>query len=98
MRQDQICERRRADVRIQVEVDGVLALDSTIPPAGLWGDGNSIAIERLSVPDGDHTITARLADGLDPDAWGWESTQVLTFRTRERRILEFGRNDGFVWH
>ncbi len=98
MQQDEICERRRADVHIQVDVDGEQVLDATYEPAGLWGDGNSIAIERLGISEGKHKVTARLADGLDPQAWGWESEQTLEFKPRERHILQFGRNDGFTWH
>lgn len=98
MQQDEICERRRADVRIQVDVDGERVLDATYEPAGLWGDGNSIAIERLPVGEGPHRVSARLADGLDPEAWGWEAEQTLEFKPRQRHILQFGRNDGFTWH
>ena len=98
MRRAEVCERRRADVRIQVDVDGERVLDATYEPAGLWGDGNSIAIERLVLTEGEHEGSARLADGLDPEDWGWESTQTLVFDARERHILQFGRNDGFTWH
>lgn len=98
MRQDEVCERRRADVRVQLEVDGAVVLDAVYEPAGIWGDGNSIAIERVLMTPGEHRLTARLADGLDQDDWGWESTTTLTFVPHERHILEFGRNDGFVWH
>jgi ferredoxin len=98
MRRDQECERRRADVHIQVDVDGTQVLDATYPPAGLWGDGNSIALETLPVSEGSHRVSVRLADGLDADAWGWSAEETLDFRPRERRILTFGRNDGFVWH
>lgn len=98
MRTTEECERRRADVRVQVDVDGARVLDAAYPPAGLWGDGNSIAIERLPVSAGTHTVAVRLADGLDPEAWGWTETATLEFEPRRRRILTFGRNDGFVWH
>ncbi len=98
MRRDQICERRRADVRIQVEVDGAPVLDASYAPAGLWGDGNSIAIERVPVTEGSHRVTVRLDDGLDLAAWGWTGDQTLEFKPHQRRILSFGRNDGFLWH
>jgi len=98
MRRDEVCERRRADVRLSLTIDGEQLVDEAYPPAGLWGDGNSIALRTLLVTEGTHEVTVRLADGLDPDVWGWTRTETLEFRAHERRILQFGRNDGFVWH
>ncbi|MCP4872058.1 MAG: hydrogenase iron-sulfur subunit [Proteobacteria bacterium] len=98
MRRAEICERRRADVRLQVSVDGVLALDTQYEPKGIWGDGNSIALERLAMTPGPHEIAVRLADGLDTEAWGWSDTRTLEFVPRERHVVMFRREDGFGWH
>ena len=97
MRRERICERRRADVRLRVHVDGELVLDRAYPPKGIWGDGNSIALETLAVAPGPHEVRVQLGDRLDASAWDWTEHRTLEFRPRERRVVLFGRNDGFDW-
>ncbi len=98
MRRAEICERRRADVRLQVRVAGELVVEAAYPPKGIWGDGNSIAVERVPVPPGEHRVELRLADGHDPEAWGWSDARTLRFVERERHVVMFRREDGFAWY
>jgi len=57
MRKPLQCDRSRSAVRVAVRIDGVEVLRRSIPPAGIWGDGSSVALERIPVDAGPHEIS-----------------------------------------
>jgi hypothetical protein len=67
MRAAEQCPRERADVRVELEVDGRVVLRREIRPAGLHGDGAAALYERLPLPAGRHRIVARLRDRTEGD-------------------------------
>lgn len=56
------CPRERADVRVEVEMDGKVIYRISERPSGLRHDLPSTVYRRLEVPAGRHTFRARLAD------------------------------------
>ena len=56
------CPRERADLRVELELDGVTVLSRDVKPAGFQRDGNAVVYQRLAVPAGTHRIVARLRD------------------------------------
>ncbi len=97
MRRDEVCERRRAAVRLRVVVDGEASVDTRYPPTGIWGDGNSIAIERIPVAPGEHAVGVTIGDTADPEEWSYADERVLGFDREARRVVTFDRLTGFVW-
>jgi ferredoxin len=97
MRRAFITERRRAPVRLRVTVDGVVALARVIPPGGLWGDGPSVAVERVALTPGSHRVEVAVGDGHDDARWEHVSERVVEARAGERRVVLFDRTDGFAW-
>jgi len=93
-----VCDRKRSAVRLRVTIDGKSALDSTFPPKGLWGDGASIAMERIPVELGEHEVRVAIGDTPDPDEWSYETTATIHFTDDARRVLSFDRLEGFSWH
>jgi coenzyme F420-reducing hydrogenase delta subunit len=98
MRQDRICDRARAPVRLRVSVDGERVIDSTHPPMGIWGDGNSIAVEAVPVALGEHEVRVEIGDSTDPDEWTHVAEQAMTFTAETRRVIAFDRLSGFRSH
>jgi ferredoxin len=98
MRQDRVCDRQRASVRLRVSMDGERVIDSSHPPTGIWGDGNSIAIEVLRVPAGEHSLRVEIGDSSDPDEWTYTTDQTLAFDDEARRVIAFDRLSGFTIH
>lgn len=98
MRQKRICERRRASVRLRVEVDGRELSSKAYEPRGVWGDGNSIAIERFSLPAGTHEVRVRLGDGADPGEYGHETSRRIAMHEHHDTVLLFDKLTGFVWY
>ena len=92
MRQGRVCDRARADVRLRVSVDGTRVVDATLPPKGIWGDGNSVAIERIPIELGEHAVRVELGDSADPDEWSYTDERNLTFDAKNRRVVTFDRD------
>lgn len=98
MRQARVCERQRSPVRLRVAVDGAPVLEKTYAPGGLSGDLNSVALEPIPLPAGEHRVSLALGDGPDPAEWGYASETVQEFVPGERRVVLFDRLAGFTWH
>lgn len=98
MRQPQICERRRAPVRLRVTVDGTPHLDETYAPGGLSEDGTSVAMARLPLPAGAHRVRVEIGDTLDESRWPHVDERTIELSARERRVVLFDRRTGFRWY
>lgn len=98
MRQKQICERRRASVRLKVEVDGRELSAGTYEPRGIWGDGNSIAIERFALPPGAHQVKIELGDTMNPAEYNHSTSRQITLKERHNTVVLFDKMTGFVWY
>jgi coenzyme F420-reducing hydrogenase delta subunit/NAD-dependent dihydropyrimidine dehydrogenase PreA subunit len=98
MRKERICERTRPPVRLRVTIDGTTALETSIAPSGIWEDGNSVAVERISVEPGEHHVSVAIGETVDPDEWSFGEEQTITFTDEARRVVVFDRVAGFAWH
>ena len=72
------CARERLPLTVELEIDGVRALEVTAEPSGFWNDGPSSVYERLSIEPGTHTITVRLRDSARAEGWDYERSQRVT--------------------
>lgn len=75
MRNSQICDRRRAPVRIEMDIDGQSVIAADLPPSGLAGSGPSRIYRRVELPAGSYHLTLRMRD--DPSVAGF--TQEAAF-------------------
>ena len=98
MRQDRICDRARASVRLRVTLDGAPLVESTHAPLGVWSDGNSIAIKRVPIEPGEHRVRVEIGDSADLEEWNYVTDQTLTFTEQARRVIAFDRLSGFTAH
>ncbi len=92
------CDRRRADVRLRLFIDGEPVLEKTYPPQGLWGDGTSVALETLDIPEGTHQIAVAVGDTANSESWEYEAQQELEFTLEEHHVILFDRREGFTWY
>ena len=65
MRAASVCPRERANVAVEITMDGRPLFDVVAPPTGLAKDGASTVYRRAAVPAGEHRFVARLADTAD---------------------------------
>lgn len=100
MRAPQVCERRRAPVRIELDLDGAPVLARDLAPSGLAGSGPSRIYARLVVPAGRHAIALRLRE--DPAAASGFTHDVLrevTLVPGQNLAIDFrGAAGEFIFH
>jgi hypothetical protein len=65
MRAPTECTRERADVVIQLDMDGQPLYRRIVPPSGMAKDGAANVYHRLPLPAGPHRFDVRMSDGPD---------------------------------
>jgi coenzyme F420-reducing hydrogenase delta subunit/Pyruvate/2-oxoacid:ferredoxin oxidoreductase delta subunit len=98
MRRERICERTRPHVRLRVVIDGATALETSIPPSGIWEDGNSVTVERIPVAPGEHLVSVAIGETTNPEEWTFGDERTITFTDEFRSVVVFDRVAGFNWH
>ncbi len=94
----QASARDRVPVRLRVRVDGATVLENAYPAHGLFGDGASIAIERVPLTPGAHEVEVALGVTTDPSEWTHRATRTLEVTEGRRAAVLFDAVDGFQWH
>ena len=97
MRAAQDCPRERADLLVEIELDGTLALRKSIAPAGLQRDGNAALYQRFPIAAGQHRIVARLRDRAEGD-FNYVREQTLDLKPGAALVIDFAaEKGGFVF-
>ena len=90
--------RERVPVRLRVQVDGQTVHDSSYQSKGLSHDGPSMAVVRLPVTPGQHTVQVELADTADAEVWTRRWTETVAFQENHLRVVLFETKAGFSLH
>ncbi len=91
------CPRERANVVVELEIDGELALRREVPPTGLKKDGAAAVYHRLPVPAGRHRIVARLRD-RPGEGFDYTSEATLELAPGAALLIDFSKaQGGFVF-
>lgn len=97
-RTPQVCERSREAVRLIVALDGRPLLERDYQPSGAFGDGASVAVETLVVPEGAHRVSLAIGPAhADPASFQRAERQV-ELRPRTRTVVVYERLAGFTWY
>ena len=72
--------------------------DSSHHSKGLSHDGPSMAVVRLPVTPGPHTVQVELADTADPSQWTQRWTEIVAFQESQLRVVLFDTKAGFSLH
>lgn len=91
------CPRARADLLVELEIDGKVVLHRRIEPSGLQRDGNAVVYQRLPLPAGRHRIVARLRDRAAGD-FNYTGAQTVELAPGEVLVIDFSPSrGGFVF-
>lgn len=91
------CPRERADLLVELEVDGRIALRRVVPPSGLRRDGNATVYHRLPLPAGRHRIVARLRD-RPGTGFDYVGEKTLELAPGAALLIDFSKaQGGFVF-
>lgn len=95
MQRDEICDRRRSQVIVEVEVDQEVIHRSIESPGGISGDGPAVTLDRLEVAPGRREVTVRIADDGDDQHWNFEGRWTLDLDDGGRRSILFDTHEHF---
>jgi len=98
MRRERVCERTRPPVRLRVAIDNATTLETSVPPSGIWKDGNSVSVERIAVEPGEHLVSVAIGETVDAEEWNFGDERTITFTDEARRVVVFDRVAGFIWY
>jgi len=97
MRQQRICERGRAPVRLRVVLDGQKVLERSYLGSGLRSDGGVVAVERIPASVGEHEVEIFLGDTPDEASFAYKDRRSIRIEPRKQTVVLFERLSGFVW-
>jgi quinol-cytochrome oxidoreductase complex cytochrome b subunit len=91
MRNQKKCQRKRSPVRMAIYIDDNKIIEKSYKPGGIWEDLNSVAIEKIDIPEGEHKIKIILNDSNNPDQWNYNFEENLNFKKWETRVILFDK-------
>ncbi|GAB3778363.1 hypothetical protein GCM10028796_58670 [Ramlibacter monticola] len=89
------CERERAPVEIEVDLDGASVLRHVAQPSGLSRDGPSSVYHRLNVAAGEHRIRVRLKDAAG-GTFGYTRETTLRLAPAQVLVIDFDPEKGGI--
>ena len=87
------CPRERADVLVELEIDGAVVLHREIRPAGLQHDGNAVVYQRLALPAGRHRVVARLRDRAE-GGFNFNRDETVDLAAGRVLLIDFNASQG----
>lgn len=94
MRRREVCDRTRADIRLELDIDGETVLARTIRPGGLAGDGPARVYQRFRLAAGAHEVSVRMADSGRADGFDHEARREVTLAPAEHLVIDFRPEEG----
>lgn len=99
MRRTEICDRRRAPVYVELDLDGETVFHALLPPGGLSGDGPSRVFERFVLPAGAHDVAVRLRDTSRADGFDHDAERRITLTPGQSFAIDFSPvAGGFIFN
>jgi hypothetical protein len=93
MRAAEVCPRERADVLVELEVDGAVVFKREAKPSGFQHDGNAAVYQRLALPAGRHQIVARLRDRPE-GGFNFVKEQSVDLAAGHVLLIDFNASQG----
>lgn len=96
MRAPMRCQRERAPLTVEIDIDGALVHRQTVSPSGLSGDGPASVYRRLTVPAGVHHVSVRLRDSVRSDGFDFERNGIVDLAPAQILVVDFEAENGAI--
>jgi hypothetical protein len=98
MRKPLECPRTRGAVYVELEIDGRMMYQASLPPSGLSGDGPSRVYQRFVVPAGPHTLAVRMRDTPRREGFDYAKSGSIVLAADDNFVVDFRTEaGGFVF-
>jgi len=99
MRAKDLCDRRRAPVRVEMDINGRRAFAAKLAPSGFFGSGPSRIYQKFEVPAGDYHVDVRLADDPAVAGFAYSASYDIKLAPAQSTAIDFNAaNGGFFLH
>lgn len=96
MRAPMQCPRQRSPVKVELDVDGVLAFRYEAIPSGLSRDGASVVYQRLELAAGAHQIAVRLNDDARHSGFTHVRESAVMLKPAQILVIDFDSESGGI--
>lgn len=98
MRNPSDCPRERRPVEVEFRIDGDVSYQASLPPSGIWNDGESTVYKRLTVSAGEHRFFVGMRDSGSSEGFDYEHEQELVLKASQHVVVEFDAlNSSFIF-
>jgi len=87
------CPRERSPMLVELEIDGRIAYQRTVPPSGLRRDGAVAVYHRMQLPAGRHRLVARLRERAG-EGFDYERSADLEIAPGASLVIDFNAGQG----
>ncbi|CAK0740979.1 conserved hypothetical protein [uncultured Gammaproteobacteria bacterium] len=94
MRKPQVCPRERLPVMVELRLDGQVLYQETLPPGGMWRDGQSRVYQRLAVTAGHHKLNLGLRDSARTDGFDYVREVEVDLKPHQNLVIDFRPETG----
>lgn len=99
MRAKELCDRRRAPVRVEMDIDGRHAFAANLSPSGFFGSGPSRVYRRFELPAGNYHVDLRLSDNPAVSGFAYSESYDIKLAPAQSAAIDFNAaNGGFFLH
>lgn len=94
MRAPQDCPRERHPVQVEFSVDEDVLYEATLPPSGIWNDGESTIYQRILITAGTHKLFIGMRDSDRSQGFDFQHESMVTLEPSQHLLVEFDQNAG----
>lgn len=94
MRKPADCPRERVPLFVTMRLDGDVIFKETLPPSGLWGDGETTVSREFEVSAGTHRIEIGMRDSRRESGLDYRMSRTVDIRPRDNIVVGFEPNAG----
>jgi ferredoxin/coenzyme F420-reducing hydrogenase delta subunit len=89
MRKPEDCPRGRLPIRVELRSDDMTLYEATIPPTGLWNDGESGVYRRLPIKAGRQRFSIAMSDSGRSEGSDYSLEQEIDLAPGQHMVINF---------
>lgn len=89
MRRLKECSRERANVLVEITLDGQRMAQQVFEPPGLHQDGTVFAYSKFPLPVGNHQLTIAMRDSIRKEGFDFSKTAPITIHPGQLLVIGF---------
>ena len=89
MRKPSDCPRQRYPVDVSFSVNDQILYKKSLPPSGIWEDGESTVYSRIELPAGSHELFIGMSDSGREKGFDYSGQTTFTLSEGQHAVVEF---------